>query len=285
MDEISLIKDHARALGVAVPAVDRLSVTDGPAKVSGLQWASNPRLVVLHGARLEAHTWNGVLLRLGVPALAYDLPGHGHSRYLAPDEYTISAMAGILAHAIRRDVPQDFTLVGHSLGAMVSIALAARHQLPVKRLVLLDATPHGLGGFPGDPVVPIQHVGTLDELVDAVHAGAPGRDRQSLVRGVSRNVRKRSDGFVEWRWDPRFSESAQLRRAEKMAVWNSLASLDIPITLIRGGHSQLVTNGMTEEFLRYVPQATVEVAPRSGHNVHTDAAAWLADWLAALPEM
>ncbi|WP_051423177.1 alpha/beta fold hydrolase [Arthrobacter sp. MA-N2] len=285
MDEISLINDHAHALGVAVPTVERRLVPDEPANVSGVYWGTDPGLVVLHGARLDAHTWNGVLLRLGVPAVAYDLPGHGHSRHLAPDEYTVSTMAGILAHAIRHDVLQDFTLVGHSLGAMVSIALAARHQLPVKRLVLLDATPHGLGGLPGDPVIPIQHVGTLDELVDAVHAEAPGRDRQSLLRGVSRNVRERSDGLVEWRWDPRFRDSAQLRRTEKFEVWKSLASLDVPITLIRGDRSKLVTNAMTEEFLQFVPQATVEVAPQSGHNVHTDAAAWMAAWLSALPEM
>jgi pimeloyl-ACP methyl ester carboxylesterase len=285
MDEISLIKHHARALGVTVPAIERRPVGDEPATVSGMHWATEPRLVALHGARLDAHTWNGVLLRLGLPAVAYDLPGHGHSRHLAPDEYTISTMAGIMAQAVRRDVLQDFTLVGHSLGAMVSIALAARYQLPVKRLVLLDATPHGLGGLPGDPVIPIQHVGTLDELVDAVHAGAPGRDRQSLVRGVSRNVRERSDGLMEWRWDPRFRESAQLRRSEKVEVWNSLASLDIPVTLIRGDRSTLVNNEMIEEFLRYVPEATVEVAPQSGHNVHTDAAAWLAGRLSALPAL
>jgi pimeloyl-ACP methyl ester carboxylesterase len=156
--------------------------------------------------------------------------------------------------------------------------------LPVKQLVLLDATPHGLGGLPGDPP-DIQHVGTLDELVDAVHARTPGRNRQSLVRGVARNVRERSDGLVEWRWDPRFRESAHLRRAEKPEVWNSLASLDIPVTLIRGDRSRLASSEMAEEFLRYHPRATVEVAPQSGHNVHTDAAAWLADWFAALPQV
>lgn len=283
MNESSLISEHAHALGVDIPTVQRCPGPGTGADLSGLHWGTDPRFVFLHGARLDAHTWNGVLLRLDEAAVAYDLPGHGHSQHLAPDEYTISTMASYLAEAIRGDVLQDFTLVGHSLGAMVSIALAARYGLPVNRLVLLDATPHGLGGLPGDPPVDVQHVGTLDELVDSVHARTPGRSRQSLVRGVARNVRERSDGLVEWRWDPKFRESAHLRRAEKPQVWNSLASLAIPITLIRGDRSKLVTTGMTEEFLRYVPHATVEVAPQSGHNLHTDAAAWLADWLAALP--
>jgi pimeloyl-ACP methyl ester carboxylesterase len=281
MNEISHIRDYARALGVAAPAVQRRSGPGSADTLSGLYWETHPRFVFLHGASLDARTWDGVLLRLGEAAVAYDLPGHGHSLHLAPGDYSISNMAGLIAEALHRDLMQDFTLVGHSLGAMVSIALAARHSLPVNRLVLLDATPHGLGGSVNDPTV--RHVGTLDELVDAIHVRVPDRDRKSLLRGVSRNVRERSDGLMEWRWDPRFRDSATLRGAEKPQVWEALASLGIPVTLIRGDRSPLVTDEMIQDFLHYVPHATVETAPKSGHNVHTDAAAWVAEWLAALP--
>nr|WP_231391957.1 alpha/beta hydrolase [Arthrobacter sp. 35W] len=263
-----------------MPAVERRPQPGNADSLSALHWGTDPRFVFLHGASLNAHTWNGVLLRLGKPAVAYDLPGHGRSPRLAPDGYTISNMAGLIAQAVRLDVQQDFTLVGHSLGAMVSVVLAARHGVPVDRLVLLDATPHGLGGSAGDPEV--RQVGTFDELVDAVHVRVPHRDRKSLIRGVSMNVRERSDGLMEWRWDPKFRGSARLRGAEKPEVWSALASLDLPITLIRGERSRLVTDEMTREFLRYAPHATVEIAPKSGHNVHTDAAAWVADRLLAL---
>jgi pimeloyl-ACP methyl ester carboxylesterase len=281
MNEISHIREHAHALGVAAPAVQRRPGPGDADGLSGLYWETQPRFVFLHGASLDAHTWDGVLLRLGEAAVAYDLPGHGHSLHLAPGDYSISHMAGLIAEAVHRDLQQKFTLVGHSLGALVSMALAARHGLPVNRLVLLDATPHGLGGSVNDPKV--RHVGTLDELVDAIHVRVPDRDRKSLFRGVSRNVRERSDGLLEWRWDPRFRDSAAVRGAEKTQVWDALASLDIPITLIRGDRSRLVTDEMIEDFLRYAPHATVEIAPKSGHNVHTDAAAWVAEWLAAVP--
>lgn len=280
MNELSHITDHAHALGLAIPAVERRPGPGSVDSLSALYWGTDPAHVFLHGASLDAHTWDGVLLRLGKAAVAYDLPGHGHSLHLAPGDYTISNMAGLLVQAVRRDLRRDFTLVGHSLGAMVSVALAARHDLPVRRLVLLDATPHGLGGSAKDPEV--RHVGTLDELVDAVHVRVPHRDRKSLLRGVSRNVRERSDGLMEWRWDPGFRDSAHVRGAERPEVWDALASLKIPITLIRGERSKLVTVEMAEDFLRYAPHATVEIAPQSGHNVHTDAAAWVAERLACL---
>lgn len=280
MNEISHVTEYAHALGLAMPRFERRPEPASANGVSGLHWGTNPRLAFLHGASLNAHTWNGVILRLGQAAVAYDLPGHGHSLHLPADGYTISNMASHMAQAIRRDLPQDFTLVGHSLGAMVSVVVTARHNLPVKRLVLLDATPHGLGGSARDPEV--RHVGTFDELVDAVHVRVPHRDRKSLLRGVTMNSRKRSDGLYEWRWDPEFRNSAPARRAERPEVWRALASLDIPITLVRGERSLLLTDEMTEEFLGRVPHATVEIAPQSGHNVHTDAPSWLAERLTAL---
>ncbi len=36
-------------------------------------------MVFLHGGGQNAHTWDTVILGLGVPALAIDLPGHGRS--------------------------------------------------------------------------------------------------------------------------------------------------------------------------------------------------------------
>ncbi len=53
---------------------------DGGRKVSALVWGSEPpEMVFLHGGGQNAHTWDTVALALGVPLVAVDLPGHGHS--------------------------------------------------------------------------------------------------------------------------------------------------------------------------------------------------------------
>ncbi|MFW1466567.1 alpha/beta fold hydrolase, partial [Vibrio parahaemolyticus] len=74
---------QAAGAGVDVPRVARVSLTlpDGRT-LSGLRWGDAPPVATfLHGAGLNAHTWDTTLLHLGVPALALDLAGHGDSSW------------------------------------------------------------------------------------------------------------------------------------------------------------------------------------------------------------
>ena len=86
--------------------------------------------VWLHGAGLSARTWDAG--RIG-DGLALDLPGHGRRPRAA--EPSVEAFA----EAVLPDCPERFDLVGHSLGGMVGLVLAATRPARVGRLVLVDA--------------------------------------------------------------------------------------------------------------------------------------------------
>jgi len=82
--------------------------------------------IYLHGAGLNAESWGNV------PGRALNLPGYGERpRALAP---TVDAMAD----ALEDDIPAGAALVGHSLGGMVALTLAARLSERVRALVLVD---------------------------------------------------------------------------------------------------------------------------------------------------
>jgi esterase len=82
MDEFALLHEEAADLGLhlgSTPVVRREDVQTSDGVISALVWgSSDPALVLLHGGGLNAHTWDGVILALGQPAVAIDLPGHGH---------------------------------------------------------------------------------------------------------------------------------------------------------------------------------------------------------------
>ena len=80
LDEFALLSENTAQAGVssALPSVVRIE--RGP--ISALRWGSDPaRVVFLHGGGQNAHTWDTVILGLGLPALAIDLPGHGRSAW------------------------------------------------------------------------------------------------------------------------------------------------------------------------------------------------------------
>ena len=68
----------------ALPSVTR--VASGP--VSALKFGDDaPRVVFLHGGGQNAHTWDTVIIGLGLPALSVDLPGHGRSAWRDDGDY------------------------------------------------------------------------------------------------------------------------------------------------------------------------------------------------------
>lgn len=85
--------------------------------------------VWLHGAGMGPEMWAAA----GAAGLRLDLPGHG-ARPRAPAP-TVAAMA----EALVPDLPPRFDLIGHSLGGMIALHLAATRPERVRRLVVVDS--------------------------------------------------------------------------------------------------------------------------------------------------
>jgi pimeloyl-ACP methyl ester carboxylesterase len=95
-------------------------------------------VVFIHGAGLD-HSWFGLQSRYfgyhGYNALALDLPGHGRSA--GPALTTVPAMADWLVKVLDAAKVERASLVGHSMGTLVSLDCAARHSQRVERIALI----------------------------------------------------------------------------------------------------------------------------------------------------
>lgn len=107
----------------------------------GAAWRSGrPLAVFVHGAGMDHTVWALAarsLARSGWNAAAPDLPGHGRSAPVAAR--SIGERAAWLAELLEKLAPEPVLLVGHSLGAAISLALAAEHPEQVRGLALLGA--------------------------------------------------------------------------------------------------------------------------------------------------
>ena len=99
-------------------------------------------LIFVHGAGFDHTIWvmpARYFARHGWRVVALDLPGHGRSQGQALT--SIAQMADWLAQVIDAVSPnQKASVVGHSMGSLVAMSLAARHANKVQKLALLGTS-------------------------------------------------------------------------------------------------------------------------------------------------
>jgi len=271
-DEFSLLHENAEQAGVDdIPAVCRIDEHG----ISALKWGTGtPRVVFLHGGGQNAHTFDTVILGLGEPALAVDLPGHGRSAWREDGNYGPKQNAETLAPALRDWASDAELVVGHSLGGLTALRLATQWPDLVRQLVLIDVTPTSparhteMTDAQKGTVALIEGERTFesfDAMVDVTVAAAPHRDRKSLRRGVFHNSKQLDDGSWTWRYD-------SFRKADGFdGLWDDVPALTTPTTLVRGANSAFVNDDDADEFARTAPGfQRVHMVADSGHSVHSD---------------
>ena len=144
-NEFALLAQNADEAGIPAgdpPRVRRIDVQTSAGRVSAIRWGDEPpQVVLLHGGGQNAHTWDTVILGLGMPALAVDLPGHGHSDWREDHDYGPGRNAETVAEALAVWEVGGVPVVGMSMGGLTAIALAARSPGTATRIAVVDVTP------------------------------------------------------------------------------------------------------------------------------------------------
>lgn len=222
-------------------------------------------VVLLHGYLENLDIWDDVapLLEGAARVVAFDLPGHGISEVRGP-VHTMDFVAGVVHDALVASGVARCTVVGHSMGGYVALALAAAHPEMLDGLVLLSSTPnadsHAKREEREREIAIIE--GGKKELLSRTQPGrgfAPGNHRRMAdrIEDLAEGVMLTEDEGI----------TALLRGMSARPDMNDmLRVLPVPQLFILGRHDEYITPEVAAAMIERQPQARVVWLEGSGHN-------------------
>jgi pimeloyl-ACP methyl ester carboxylesterase len=218
-------------------------------------------------ARALCDTWRVV---------SVDVVGRGQSDWLAdPMGYSIPGYVADMVTLLARLDAESVDWVGTSMGGLIGLGLAALPQSPLRRLVLNDVGPtvqpaslQRIGTYLGQPA----HWATVEEAADALWAISQGfgpHTREQWIELTRPQLKPDGDGFKP-HYDPAIAVpfkaiTPEIAKAGEAMLWHAYDSLRLPVLLLRGAQSDLLSHDTAQVMTQRGPRARLVEFAGVGH--------------------
>jgi len=233
---------------------------------TGLKGASV--IVMLHGFGSSLQTWDewSRVLESDHRVIRMDLAGFGLTGAVGNGNYSDEADVERLEQFIQAMGIQEFTLMGHSMGGRIAWNYASVYPQRVRSLVLLAPDgypPRGqkVGEKPYD-------AGPIAEVIQWV---MPKFLVKKSIEPAFYNRHLISDGLVQRYYDmlraPTVRQAilARMRQTINSDPHERLKKIQAPTLLLWGQEDVMIPCDNSEDYLKAIRQAKVEIFPRAGH--------------------
>ncbi|TWI53530.1 pimeloyl-ACP methyl ester carboxylesterase [Pseudomonas duriflava] len=266
---------HVQELRINLPHIELAAHLFGP--------EDGQPVLALHGWLDNAMTFSRLAPRLhGLRIVALDLPGHGLSAHRpAGCGYLLQDYVQDVLYAVEQLGWKRFSLLGHSLGAIISVMFASALPERVERLALIDGlmpyttTPEEAPSKLGNALraqlnLPNKRKPVYERIEDAVQARLKGVGSVSVEAAellAERGLMPVPGGYT-WRSDARLTLPTTLRLTAAQAL-AFLKAVKCPAQLIVAEQGLLVNIPGINELLAGLEGFKIEQLP-GGHHLHLD---------------
>lgn len=236
------------------------------ARVRYVDRGKGPVVVMLHGFASSLETWDGVLPQLARThrVVALDLKGFGWTDR-PPGDYSPRAQANLVFDLMNQLGVRNATVVAHSWGASVALAMALAQPTRVDKLALYDAWVY-------EEQLPstfhyARAEGVGEALFGAFYAERPD-EKISQAFYDERFVTEELVEDVERALDRPGTTAAALAAARGQrfdAIEKRYRDVKQPTLLLWGREDRVSTLAVGERMSRDLPNARLVVFPRCGH--------------------
>ncbi len=235
-------------------------------------------LVCVHGLARQGRDFDTLAADLCAHyrVVCPDIVGRGRSDWLAdPMGYAIPAYVADMVTLLARLDAAQVDWVGTSMGGLIGLGVAALAGSPLRRLVLNDVGPSiepaslaRIGTYLGAPL----RWATLDEAADALWAISQSfgpHTREQWLALTRPQLMADGTGFKP-HYDPAIALpfraiTPEIARAGEAALWAAWDSLALPVLLLRGAESDLLSKATAQAMSERGPKARCVEFAGVGH--------------------
>ncbi len=206
--------------------------------------------------------WNGSYRCVTTSLLGYG----GTSERRTADDTSIIREAEIVESVIRR-ASGKVHLVGHSFGGGVALVVAARKQVPLASLTIIDAPAVEMLRAAGED----DHYRTFRKMTDAYFAAFRGGDKQAIAAMI--DFFGGEGTFASW--PSRLREYAMATTSVNILDWTSaygypqisatLAAIEVPTIVLRGGECHAAVQRANELISEEISGASLVTIEGAAH--------------------
>lgn len=238
----------------------------GSHRLHYLLWGgSGPKLVFVHSMGMDAHSFDTAseALQGEYQILALDILDHGGSD--TPKEpVSLPDLSEIIRDCYMQLGFWPNVLVGHSVGGMIGMVLAAEHPEDLTGLVLVDIAPFEVTGRPMRPPPP-DSFNDEDEARAWMKDRYPGFTPEAVENRVKHALIKDEKGRLKLK--PR---GDAIRPGLATDLWPYVERMTVPTLMVLGSESDLVAKETLERMKKVVPDLTVITVEGATHMVPQD---------------
>lgn len=261
------------------------TATDGFMSVNGLrlhylEWgsAASPAVVLLHGLRGSAHTWDLVAEPLSgrYRLLALDQRGRGDSDWAPNAEYTRDAYIRDVEQFVDQLGVSRFVLIGHSMGGSNAIAYTAKHPEQVRAAVIEDSGPTTSPPAPGLARIGGELEGTPSRFASWAEAEAfiraqrAGSSEEAIETAMRNSLKQAPNGGVTWKYDLAGIREARRAALPSADLWPLVRAIQCPTLVLRGERSDILAAETAQAMSDANPKMRWTQIPGATHFVHDD---------------
>ena len=238
---------------------------------------SAPPLVCIHGLTANAHSFDGIAPKLSqrYHVISIDVRGRGDSGWGPVSEYALPAYVSDLNGMLDGLKIPRTSLIGTSMGGMISMTFAVLFPGKVEKIVLNDIGPEidpaGLKRIMDYVVEPPQEFKDIGAVVAYYRSIYPPVEHETdavVAEWVRTSVKPTDRGTLTWKMDPGVRQA--LRDALKnppplIDTWKPYASIKAPILVVRGGDSDILSAATAKKMCELSPNTKMVEVPGVGH--------------------